>query len=556
MRIHSTSTRTTALAAALTASLSLGACLGADDDLGTAEEGLVVNAPVMVGGTIRQMTTTCNAGNICSGPSIDGITLNKDASAAAANVPFPAYDEGSTWKYRGCGPQAAANVLSFFGIDVPISWAASDVDTIDIPFSDEIATRPVELRRGMQRLLNKYADGEFLVRMYHGKTADDIKLELQKGFAVAALVNNGGHYQVITGFRESTRGDEYFAIDYGHNGSGSWRTPSELHLWFSGGPAWASVIPVGTGGFEEGTIFVVERYPLRHTAPAVRTADHDGDGKADLSLKGIDGRWHIDYSANGFGKWDDIYPGYGGRWSGSIAVPADYDGDHKDDLSVKDAGGTWYIDYAANGFGVWDEHYDGYGPITSIPVPADYDGDGKADLSIKDAGGTWYVNYASDGFATGWNDSWNGYGPATSLPVPGDYDGDRKADLSIKDAGGTWYINYARDGFATGWNDSWNGYGDNSSQPAPADYDGDGKTDISLKGDDGVWHVNYARDGFATGWNDNFPAYGNSTAIAVPADYDGDRKADLSIQAPGVVWYMDFAANGFVGWNRILTQPL
>ena len=36
----------------------------------------------------------------------------------------------------------------------------------------------------------------------------------------------------------------------------------------------------------------------------------------------------------------------------AVAVPADYDGDLKDDVSLKGSDGVWVIDFASNGFQV------------------------------------------------------------------------------------------------------------------------------------------------------------------------------------------------------------
>ncbi|WP_199755787.1 FG-GAP repeat domain-containing protein, partial [Chroococcidiopsis cubana] len=84
-------------------------------------------------------------------------------------------------------------------------------------------------------------------------------------------------------------------------------------------------------------------------------ADYDGDAKADLSVRGNNGAWYIDYSGNGYGRWDASYNGYGD--TNYTAVPSDYDGDKKADLSVWGKNGTWYIDYSGNGYGSWDATY-------------------------------------------------------------------------------------------------------------------------------------------------------------------------------------------------------
>ena len=136
----------------------------------------------------------------------------------------------------------------------------------------------------------------------------------------------------------------------------------------------------------------------------------------------------------GFGEWDAEYTNTGDETNHPVS--ADYDGDGKADLSVKTDNGDWRIDFANNGFGAWDISYSQYGGSDAHPVPADYDGDGKADLSGKADWGTWYINYSNDGFSDGWDQIVTGYGDATNHPVPADYDGDGKADLSIKSDNG------------------------------------------------------------------------------------------------------------------------
>ncbi len=225
--------------------------------------------------------------------------------------------------------------------------------------------------------------------------------------------------------------------------------------------------------------------------------DFDRDGRADLSFKGADGVWRIDYSRNGFGAWDVELPGYGGL--SAIPVPADYDGDGRPDLSVKDGGGTWYIDFARNGFGAWDAAYAGYGGASAVPVPADYDGDGRADLSVKDSGGTWYIDLASNGFGA-WDASYGNRGGDLAIPAPADYDGDRRADLSVKDSGGTWYIDRAQPAYGA--------------------------------------------------WDDKLVARGGSALRPIPADYDGDGRADVAV-TDGQRWYLDLSSNGYGAWDQI-----
>jgi hypothetical protein len=252
---------------------------------------------------------------------------------------------------------------------------------------------------------------------------------------------------------------------------------------------------------------------------------------------------------------------------GFVPAPADYDADGKADIAGKDADGNWYVDRAINGFGQWDVIRSGYGGRTCVPVPADYDADRKADFSVKcpetnadGSVGTWLVDYASSP-QDGWNVIRTGYGGRTCVPVPADYDGDRKADFSVKcpetnpdGSVGTWLVDYAASP-QTGWDVERTGYGRAACIPVPADYDADGRADFSVKCPEnfGTWFVDYASSP-QDGWNAIRTGYGNSSMIPVPADYDGDRKADLSVEG-FATWFIDFASSPQDGWNQIVTLP-
>jgi subtilisin family serine protease len=282
--------------------------------------------------------------------------------------------------------------------------------------------------------------------------------------------------------------------------------------------------------------------------------DYDGDNKDDISIKADDGRWLIDYAANGFGAWDAIFTGYGG--TDSIAVPADYDGDGKDDLSIKTNSGNWSIDYAANGFGTFDATFPGYGLAESRPAPADYDGDGKADLSVHStSSGQWRIDYASNGFGV-WDQTVFGYGGTENREASADYDGDLRADISIHSiTQGRWNIDYAWNGFGV-WNVSVLGYGSSVNREAPADYDGDGRADIGIKSDDqGRFNIDYAWNGFGV-WDASYLGYGFTETQPAPGDYDGDGKADFAVKTNGNQWKIDFSSNGFGAFDQIVTlQP-
>jgi FG-GAP-like repeat len=300
------------------------------------------------------------------------------------------------------------------------------------------------------------------------------------------------------------------------------------------------------------------------TAIQPAMADYDRDLKTDISVKTDDGRWLIDYAANGFGSWDWRSVQNPGTYTYGDAsahpVPADYDGDRKADLSVKTDDGRWLIDFAVNGFGSWDwqSPSGAYGNNAALPVPADYDGDGKTDLSVQvNANQRWLIDYAANGFGSwDWQSATGAYGNDTAIPVPADYDGDGKADLAFKVNGnGWWYIDRANNGFGswdqtiTSWTPSIQG---SSFHPAVADFDGDRKADVSVKADNGTWRIDYAANGFG-GWDWQSPvnAYGSDAAVPVPADYTGDGKADLSVKVNSDGrWLIDSAANGFGSWDQ------
>jgi hypothetical protein len=277
--------------------------------------------------------------------------------------------------------------------------------------------------------------------------------------------------------------------------------------------------------------------------------DFDGDGKADLSIKG-DSVWLIDLAADGFGVWNVEVAGFG--FGNAVAVPTDYDGDAKDDISLKGNDGVWVIDFASNGFAGTDVAFAGYGDSRAIPVPADYDGDGKADLSVKSLAGDWFIDYASNGFGS-WDVMLSGYGNETAHPVPADYDGDGKADLSVKGDSAFWLIDYASNGFGA-WDAEFFPYGEANAHPVPADYDGDGKADLSVKTDIGEWFIDWSVDGFGPATlDDSFAGYGDSRAVPVPADYDGDGKADLSVKSLAGDWFIDYASDGFGSWDAMFS---
>lgn len=158
-----------------------------------------------------------------------------------------------TSPYEGCGPAAAANVLNFYGIELSTTEVANQyVATFPLPFSDQIATTPDALADGLQKLLDKKADGVFTVRR---KSYVDIRSEIQAairgGNPIVVLVNSGMHYVMITGYEDWST---YRVTDY----TGSERKVAE---WDLGTDVVTGDLGGWAGGYLPDTVVTVERRP-------------------------------------------------------------------------------------------------------------------------------------------------------------------------------------------------------------------------------------------------------------------------------------------------------
>lgn len=164
----------------------------------------------------------------------------------------------------------------------------------------------------------------------------------------------------------------------------------------------------GLGSWER----ILPEYGANDALPV--PADYDGDGKADLSVKTTDS-WYIDYMRPdppvfGWDLWVSLTEPNGAQsiMATGIPVPSDYDGDGKADLCIKGDNGKWYIDFAYNGFGAWDlviEDGSQFNNSFAKPFSADYDGDGIGDRCIRTTDGVWYIDYAYNGFSRVWDDT-------------------------------------------------------------------------------------------------------------------------------------------------------
>jgi hypothetical protein len=171
--------------------------------------------------------------------------VHEYAGAGPNDPPF-----GAKWgnqPYQGCGVAAAYNVLAYFGAANP--WPAGIRFT---KWSDSrIMSVPSQLRTDLENALNNQANGRYSVELFYGTPASQIVARaLAGGGVVVALVNNGTHWQVLTGMRDSGRSDEwartiweFYALDYGF--SGVWRTEADLDLELHG---WDNLGSIFGGG--------------------------------------------------------------------------------------------------------------------------------------------------------------------------------------------------------------------------------------------------------------------------------------------------------------------
>jgi|GEM_PF-5531846 len=294
-------------------------------------------------------------------------------------------------------------------------------------------------------------------------------------------------------------------------------------------------------------------------------ADYDGDTKADLAFKMNDGRWLIDYAANGFGSWDEIITDSLRFHRFAHPAPADYDGDGRADLAIKDdEDASWWIDYARNGFGNWDLSLPyGFSKTSPyVPVPSDYDGDGKADIAVYKLLGGWMIDFSKNGFQS--LREWERY-PLANYPrfprrdiyaLPGDLDGDGKADIVVKRDDGHILVDYSTNGLSklNVWDEEFVIDMAAGAEVIPfiGNFD-ENPNDRELaffRLQYGDWYFYQ----FVPGQAPSFylaiyyaEAYDTSRMVyPFVADFNGDGNGDLSLVLDDGTWYIDYSKNVYL----------
>jgi hypothetical protein len=194
-------------------------------------------------------------GTNCTLPGTAG-GLYADYASLMSGTMFGSYND-PTWEYDGCGPQAAQNVLNYYGVQMPIDQVQSYISTFGLIAGDHnqgIATFPDDLASGLQNLLSDQVSAHhFAVSRRSGVSIySELPNAIDNGVPLIMLVNGGDHFQVATGYDPS----RVHVIDY--PGKDTWRNISDLGLSLSTGASIFSTISFGAGGYEDNTVVSIQ----------------------------------------------------------------------------------------------------------------------------------------------------------------------------------------------------------------------------------------------------------------------------------------------------------
>ena len=219
-------------------------------------------------------------------------------------------------------------------------------------------------------------------------------------------------------------------------------------------------------------------------------ADLNGDDRDDVILRHADGRWMY-HAMNGHRSQHDdrgaLNLTRGANWR--IAGSGDFDGDGKDDLLLRSVDGRW-------------RHYRmdgrvGAVALSELPVEiewrlagiGDLDGNGSDELLLRDTDGAWRYYHIDEGGRWAGREADLASDPAYRVAGIGDLNGDGNDDVLLREMTGRWEyrpMNGHR-AIAAG-----SGSADIPSNPlwrlaGIGDLNGDGNDDVLLRHANGQW---------------------------------------------------------------------
>jgi hypothetical protein len=257
----------------------------------------------------------------------------------------------------------------------------------------------------------------------------------------------------------------------------------------------------------------------------IKSADFNGDGKADLLIQHTDGSAYIrlmdGLTVIGGGYLLGAGTGY------TVTQVADFNGDGKADVLMRHSDGSIYIQTMDGITATAGTFLQGAGSGWTVTHVADFNGDGKSDILMKHADGSIYVQLM-DGITAIDGTYLLGAGSGWSPTVTGDFNGDHKADILITHDNGGVYL-WQMNGTTLVTGTYLLSPGSGWSIAETADLDGDGKSDILIEHADGSLYA-WMMDGLNVVNGAYLLGAGSGWSLSHVRDLDGDGKSDILIE--------------------------